>query len=140
VDASTELISVVVAPSGLLVAAACTLITKLRPIAFGAIPILLSAAWPGAEQASALLLALIVVSVLTGGLLHELLGSGRPSSDILLGAASLVTAVASGHDGDLQRRGRHVGRARTSLRPIAPALGRPVRFRFGGAGPAAGYV
>lgn len=91
-----ELVGVVVAPSGLLVAAACSLIDKLRPIAFGAIPILVAAAWPGPEQASALVLGLTVVSFLIAGLLDGMLGQRRDSPGNLLGAGSLVAAVVVG--------------------------------------------
>lgn len=91
-----ELVGVVVPPGGLLVAAACSLIDRLRPIAFGAIPLLVAAAWPGSEQASALVLGLTVVSVLIASLLDELLGRRRDSPGILLGAVSLVGAVVVG--------------------------------------------
>lgn len=89
---SIEVVGVVVASGGMMIAAACSLIDKLRPISFGAIPILLAAAWPGPEQAAALVLGLTVVAVLSAGLLDELL-SQRPAPGILLGAVSLVAAL-----------------------------------------------
>ena len=55
----------IVAPVGLMVAAAGSLIDRVRTIAFGAIPILVAAAWPGPEQTTALVLGLIAVSVLS---------------------------------------------------------------------------
>lgn len=88
---------------GLVMAAACSAIFWLRPLAFGAVPILLAAAWPGPAQAASLLLGLTVAAVLAAGLLDTLMGEGVsdflsrrwiPARTRLAGATLLVASVA----------------------------------------------
>lgn len=71
--AQLDAAGIAVAVGGLVVAAACRPIAWLRPLAIGAVPILLGAAVPGPAQATALLLGLTIVAVLAAGLLDTLL-------------------------------------------------------------------
>jgi len=91
-----ELLGAGVAFGGLLVAAACYSIPRIRPLALGVVPVLLAAAWPGAAQASALILAMTAIAVLTAGSLDSLLSQRRPAPDMMVGTVALVIAVAVG--------------------------------------------
>lgn len=93
---SIHLAGLAVAGSGLLVAAACSLVAGLRPLALGAVPVLLAAAWPGSDQVSALVLALLIVAFLCAGLLDNLLRQRPPAPEVVIGTVSLVVAVAVG--------------------------------------------
>ncbi len=81
---------------GLIVAAACSVIPRLRPMAFGVVPILIAAVWPGPAQVSAMLLGITVVAIMTGCLLDNLLRHRRPEADAVVGTVSLVVAVVVG--------------------------------------------
>lgn len=87
---------VVVSLGGIVVVAGCSIIARLRPLAFGAVPILLAAVWPGPAQGPALLLGVTVVAVLSGSLLDSLARQRRPPADTLVGTVTLVIAVAVG--------------------------------------------
>lgn len=71
-----------IAVGGLIVAVACVPIAWLRPVALGAVPLLLSAAWPGPAQAPAMLLGLSLVAILAAGLLDTLLRRGRAGEPV----------------------------------------------------------
>lgn len=81
---------------GLVIAAACWPIPWLRPLALGAVPVLLAAAWPGPAQAPALVMGVAVVAVLAAGLLDHLLQELPTSAGSLLAAATLIVAVTVG--------------------------------------------
>ncbi|MDQ3733373.1 MAG: hypothetical protein M3400_05125 [Actinomycetota bacterium] len=81
---------------GLVIAAACSVAARLRPMAFGVVPLLLAAVWPGAAQVPAMLLGLTIVAILTGCLLDNLLRHRRPPADAVVGTVTLVAAVAVG--------------------------------------------
>jgi len=100
---SIEGVGAAVALGGLVMAAICSPISWLRPLALAAVPILLAAAWPGPAQAAAMLLGLTVAAVLAAGLLDTVLGEGRsdflrhrrfPAPARLAGATLLVVSVA----------------------------------------------
>lgn len=84
------------AVGGLIVAGACWPIIWMRPLAVGAVPILLVTAWPGPAQPAAVILGLYVVALLIAGLLDSLLSRPLPSVARALGAVSLLAAVAVG--------------------------------------------
>lgn len=95
---------VAIALGGLVMAAACSSVSWLRPLAVAALPIMAAAAWPGPAQAAALLLGLTVVAVLAAGLLDALVGEGRtellskglfPAPARLAAAMLLVAATAA---------------------------------------------
>jgi len=101
--ASVEAAGLAVALGGLVVAAVCSPIPWLRPLALGAVPILLAATWPGPAQAPSLLLGLTVAAFLASGLLDTLLGDEQsnflrrrrlPGAARLAGATVLVAGVA----------------------------------------------
>ncbi len=81
---------------GLVVAAGASVVTRLRPLAFGSVPILLASVWPGPAQLQALLLGLVLIAILIGCLLDNVLRQLRPSADSLVAALSLTVAVAVG--------------------------------------------
>lgn len=71
--APLEVGAAAIATGGLVLAVACGAIAWLRPLALGAVPILLAAVWPGPAQVEALVLGLTVVAVLAAGALDSLL-------------------------------------------------------------------
>lgn len=85
-----------VALGGLAVAAACWPISWLRPVAFGAVPILVVAGWPGPAQAPSVIVALTIGAVLAAGLLDHLLRIRLRSAVLLVAAEILLVAVTVG--------------------------------------------
>ncbi len=90
------LAGIAVSLGGLVVVAACSVNSGLRPLAFGAVPILLAAVWPGPAQGPALLLGVTGVAVLSGSLLDNLTRQRRPRPDTLVGTVGLLVAIAVG--------------------------------------------
>lgn len=99
---SVEAAGAAVALGGLVLAAACSPVAWLRPLALGAVPILLAAAWPGPAQATAMLLGITVLAMLAAGLLDTLLRHGQsnlvrprrfPAASVLAAATLLVAVI-----------------------------------------------